>query len=156
MNNNVYYFAQGLPGFEDLRRFRLVEEEGVPFARLISVEEERIGFILIRPALLFPDYGVEVDDKSAETLKLNPAANEAGSANTNLDEKQNINVDIWAIVTMNKEDFAQNTVNLRAPILLNNIHKVGIQLILMDEKYLTKQPLIKDKSFSQEQEGAVG
>ncbi|KLU65882.1 flagellar assembly factor FliW [Desulfosporosinus acididurans] len=155
MIDNVYNFVKGIPGFEDYRKFRLIEEKGVPFARLISVDEERIGFILIRPGLLFPDYGVEVDDDNAEVLKLNQVSEGSASIGALSDEGSNINVDIWSIVTLDRQDVAQSTVNLRAPILLNNVQKVGVQLILMDEKYLTKQPLIFDDAGNQGQEGAV-
>ncbi|WP_088228633.1 flagellar assembly protein FliW [Desulfosporosinus sp. FKB] len=148
---NIYYFVQGIPGFESNKEFRFVEEKGVPFAQLISVEEERIGFILMRPGLLFPDYSVVVNSENEEILKLNETQNGNDSISIPPDGNPNDHVEVWAIVTLNRQDVAKSTVNLRAPILLNTKHKVGAQVILVDERYLTKQPI----DSAREQEGAV-
>jgi flagellar assembly factor FliW len=155
-NDDIYYFAQGIPGFEDYKEFRFIEDREIPFAHLIAVEEERIAFILMQPGLLFPDYGVEVDAEFQEILKLRQAQDEAINSGTLHDESLNFNVEIWTIVTLNREDAAQSTVNLRAPILLNTEHKVGVQVILTDERYLTKHPMKSEDSLGKGQEGAVG
>lgn len=154
MKDTIYKFTQGIPGFEDYREFRFVELEDVSLAQLISVEDERIGFILMRPGVLFPDYSVEVDE---EVLKLNLETNETGSSSSNTlpDVESKGEIEIWSIVTLNREDAAQSTLNLRAPILLNTEHELGVQVILSDERYLTRQPLVLDKSLVKEQEGAV-
>ena len=156
MKDTIYYFTQGIPGFEDYRKFRLVEEEDVPLAKLISVEDERIGFILMRPGALFPDYSVDVDSENEEVLKLNLAINETGSSSNLPDGKPKAQVEIWAIVTLNRQDVMQSTLNLRAPILLNTDHKLGVQFILSDDRYFARQPIVLDKPLVQEQEGAVG
>ena len=152
MKDTIYKFTQGIPGFEDYRAFRLVEQEDVSLAQLISVEDERIGFILMRPGVLFPDYSVEVDE---EVLKLNLATNETDSSSTLPGVAPKDDVEIWSIVTLNRQDAAQSTLNLRAPILLNTEHERGVQVILSDERYLTRQPLVLDKPLVKEQEGAV-
>ncbi|WP_088187770.1 flagellar assembly protein FliW [Desulfosporosinus sp. FKA] len=153
--DNIYYFAQGIPGFEFNKEFRFVEEKGIPFAQLISVEEERIGFILIRPGLLFPDYRVDVDSENEEILRFNVMRNKTDSISVPPDGNPNDHVDVWAIVTLDRRDMAKSTVNLKAPILLNTKHKVGVQVILADERYLTKQPIEIVKPSAREQEGAV-
>ncbi|MGC7870260.1 flagellar assembly protein FliW [Desulfosporosinus sp. SYSU MS00001] len=154
--DNIYYFAQGIPGFESNKEFRFVEEKGVPFAQLISVEEERIGFILMRPGLLFPDYSVDVDSENEKILRLNESKNRTDSISVSPDGNPNDHVEVWAIVTLNRQNVAKSTVNLRAPMLLNTKHKVGVQVILADERYLTKQPIELEKPRAHEQEGAVG
>lgn len=155
MKDNIYYFTQGIPGFEDYREYLLVEQEDVPIAHLISVEDERIGFVLIRPGVLFPDYEVEVDAENEEVLKLNLAMNELGGSSTHPDEKPKVPVEIWAIVTLNRQDVNQSTLNLKAPILLNTDHKLGVQLIITDDRYLARQPIV-DIPLVQEQKGVVG
>jgi len=158
MKDAIYNFTQGIPGFETTRKFRLVEQEDVPLAQLISVEDERIGFILMRPGVLFPDYSVDVDAENEEVLNLNVAMNEAGSSSSSAlpDGKSKVKVEVWAIVTLNRQDVVQSTLNLRAPILLNSDHKLGVQLILADDRYLARQPMVLDKPLVQEQEGVVG
>jgi len=155
MKESIYYFIQGIPGFEANREFRLIEEEDDQLAQLISVKDEGIGFILMRPGVLFPDYKINVDVEIEEVLKLNLAMNGTGNS-SNLDAgKPKDQVAVWAIVTLNQQDMTQTTMNLRAPILLNTEKKLGVQLILSDERYLARQPLALDKPLVQEQEGVV-
>ena len=41
-------FPDGIPGFERFKRFGLVTiEEEDPFIRLLSIEEPRLGFVLV-------------------------------------------------------------------------------------------------------------
>ena len=154
MKDTIYYFAQGIPGFEDNRKFRLVEEEDVPLAQLISVEDAGIGFILMRPGVLFPDYRVDVDAQDEAVLKLVPAMKEATGSSVLTDPKNKVQPEVWAIVTLNQQDMTKTTMNLRAPILLNTELKLGIQLILSDDLYLARQPIALDKPLVQE--GVVG
>ena len=156
MKDTIYYFTQGIPGFEDNREFRLVEEEDVPLAQLISVEDAGIGFILMRPVALFPDYRVDVDAQHEALLKLVPAMKETTGSSALTDTKHKVQAEVWAIVTLNQQDMTKTTMNLRAPILLNMELKIGIQLILSDDRYLARQPITLDKLLVQEQEGVVG
>ena len=154
MKDAIYYFTQGIPGFEDNREFRLVEEEDVPLAQLISVEDAGIGFILMRPGVLFPDYSVEVDTQNEAVLKLKPAMKETTGSSVLTDTKHKAQAEVWAIVTLNQQDMTKTTMNLRAPILLNTEQKLGVQLILSDDRYLARQPIALDKPLVQE--GVVG
>lgn len=154
MKETIYYFTKGIPGFETKREFRLVEEEDVPLAQLISVEDVEIGFILMRPVVLFPDYSVEVDAQNEAVLKLKPAMKESTDSGVLADTKHNTPAEVWAIITLNQQDMKQTTLNLRAPILLNTEQKLGVQLILSDDRYLARQPIALDKPLVQE--GVVG
>lgn len=157
MIDTTYYFPQGIPGFEANKEFRLVEEEDVPLAQLISVEDDGIGFILMRPEVLFSDYSVELDAENIATLKLKPAIEETTDSSVQSEETKHLaQTEVWAIVTLNQQDMTQTTFNLRAPILLNTEKKLGVQLILSDDRYLTRQPIILDKLLVQEQEGVAG
>jgi len=157
MKESIYYFTQGIPGFEANRQFRLIEEEDDQLAQLISVEDAGIGFILMRPGVLFPDYRVDVDAENEELLKLNLAMNETGKGNSSnlADGKPKVQAEVWVIVTLNQQDMTKTTLNLRAPLLLNPEEKLGVQLILSDERYSARQPIALDKPLVQEQEGVV-
>ena len=156
MKDTIYHFPQGIPGFEANREFRLVEEEDVPLAQLISMEDAEIGFILMRPGVLFPDYCVEVDEQNVAALKLRLAMEETPDSSVQADSKHLEQTEVWGVVTLNQQDMTLTTLNLRAPILLNTELKLGIQLILSDDRYLTRQPIALDKLLVQEQEGVAG
>lgn len=156
MKESIYNFPQGIPGFEDNRKFRFIEEEDAPLAQLISVEDEGIGFILMRPRVIFPDYKVDVDAENEEVLNLHSIKHETRGSNDLTDGEDLGQIEVWAIVTLNQKDMKQATLNLKAPLLLNTELKLGVQLIFTDEQFSAKHPLDLGRSLVQEQEGVVG
>jgi len=139
-------FPQGIPGFENVKQFSVHREEEMPFAWLKAVHSEGVGFFILQPQLLFPDYLPQVDlgSEEVEILGVSPEDN----------------VDVWAILTVYSKDLSKSTVNLRAPLILNPRTKKGIQLVLNEDRYSSRQPLIaapqdsgKGKGLT---EGAVG
>ncbi|MHB1406378.1 MAG: flagellar assembly protein FliW [Desulfitobacteriaceae bacterium] len=127
----VFRFPIGIPGFESYHEFYLVEDEDLALAKLVAVKDENIGFILLKPYVFFSDYRTEFsgEDDFARVFQ------------TKGDTL--ISIDVWVIVTLNSKDMTQTTVNLRAPILLDRSAKLGVQIILNDEAYAIKEPLIQ-------------
>lgn len=141
--DEVLFFPRGIPGFEKEQYFRLVEEQGQPLAQLLSEREENLGFVLVRAQVFFPDYlkTIEIDEEATALLQAQ-------------DEQS---IEVWAILTLNKQDIEKTTVNLKAPILINRSAKIGVQFILADENYLARTPLFTEGDQSvQALEGAVG
>jgi flagellar assembly factor FliW len=138
----IFHFPQGLPGFETHHDFQFIPEEEAPLAHLISIKEDKVGFILLRPEAYFPEYlkEIDVDEESIKIL------------NISMDNP----VDVWVILTLHRQEMANTTVNLRAPILFNPTEGIGTQVILNDDRYLTRQPLFTEKNPKPLQEGAVG
>lgn len=138
----IVHFPRGIPGFETYHHFRFILEEETMLAHLISVEEDKIGFILLRPQTYFPEYlkDVDVDEEGIKVLKV--------SVDTP--------VDVWAILTLNRQDMKKTTVNLRAPILFNTAEGIGTQVILDDDRYLSRQLLFIDANPQSQQEGVGG
>ena len=137
----IFSFPQGLPGFEQYHDFRFIPEEEAPLAHLISVQEDKVGFILMRPEVYFPEYlkEIDVDEESIKVLKV----------------KEDIPVDVWVILTLNRQEMAKTTANLRAPILFNTAAGIGVQVIFNDDQYLSRQLLFAENAQPQK-EGAVG
>jgi flagellar assembly factor FliW len=107
---NVFYFENGILGFEMLNNFILISEEDVaPFKWLISIDEPNIIFPVISPWLVEPDY---INEKQID------ADNEI----------------IFSIVTLNDGD-GNITVNMKAPIILRVKELTGEQIILPFAKY---------------------
>lgn len=108
----IYYFPDGILGFEELREFVLIsEDETAPFKWLISIEDPHIGFPILSPWLLDIEYSPG-RDYIQENLVL------------------------FVIVTLEDENH-EMTANMKAPIILNSYTQDGRQVILTSDKYST-------------------
>ncbi|HHV59493.1 MAG TPA: flagellar assembly protein FliW [Clostridiaceae bacterium] len=118
--NAIIDFPEGLPGFEDEKRFVLLgkQPEQNPFVWLQCVDCPQLAFVMIDPRTLIEDYTVDVDDSEVEILDI---------VDTN-------NVLIYSIVVV-PEDISKMTANLKAPVLINSVAKKGKQVILDNEEY---------------------
>ncbi|QAT40549.1 flagellar assembly protein FliW [Clostridium sp. JN-9] len=125
---DIITFNKGIPGFEGLRKFILftVEDNNI-FSILHSIEDETIGIILVSPFNVDKNYEFNLDDEIVSSLKIN-------------DPSQ---VLVLNTVTLNS-DIKNITVNLKAPIVINNELKLGEQVILDNEKYQVKHPLFTE------------
>jgi flagellar assembly factor FliW len=124
--SGIYYFAQGIPGFEEYRRYVLLQPSlEVPFCYLQSVEDGDLAFLITDPFLHAPNYEFELPD----SLKLE------------LRVTQPNHVSVWAIVTASRS-LEDATMNLMAPLVLNVEEKLGKQVILHDSGYAAKHPLM--------------
>lgn len=125
---DVITFNKGIPGFNDLKKFFLVDLEGLePFKLLHSLENNDVGMIAISPYDFFQDYEVKL---SKETIN-------------NLNIKEPDEVRIVNTVTLNS-DPNKITTNLQGPIIINISNNLGEQIIIDNSKYKVKQPLAKE------------
>ena len=124
---NVLNFTQGLPGFERHRDYGLVEvEEEVPLLRLLSIDEPRLGFVIVDPMLLWSEYDPEIGEEDLQSLGISRIEQLA----------------IYCIVTLSSEP-GQVTVNLKGPICINTETMQAKQIILVDEQYSTKHSILE-------------
>lgn len=140
--SRIFHFPQGIPGFETHHDFRFIPEEDAMLARLISVQENKVGFIIMRPEAYFPEYleEIDVDEESLKVINV--------SADTL--------VDVWVILTLQRQDVAKTTANLRAPLLLNTVEGIGMQVIFNDDRYLSRQRLFTEENPQPIKEGVAG
>jgi flagellar assembly factor FliW len=126
---DVITFPKGLPGFKELKRYILFPmEENNVFNMLHSVDNLEIGLLVVSPFLVVKDYEFDIEDNLSKELKI----------------ENQVDVIVLNTVCMNN-DMKKATVNLKAPIIINNKEKIGEQLIIDNEKYLTKQPLLREE-----------
>ena len=122
----VIEFAAGLPGFPAARQFR-VEDLGEalrPFARLRSVGEPEIGFTVVDPGLLYPDYSVEIDDEHQSALGISDPA------------------DVVTLVMITVPRPPQPpTANLLGPIVINRRTGAAVQVVQHRSSYRVAEPL---------------
>jgi len=127
-DGDIIFFDEGIPGFEDLRRFVLLSEENsYPFSWLQSVDDGDIAFVLIDPWYFKPDYSFDIDEGIISKLEIQ---NEG-------------DVKVFAI-TVIPEDVKLMSANLRAPIVVNINRKKGIQYIMNDDRYSIRHYILEE------------
>lgn len=121
-------FPNGIPGFEELRSFILMEtEETKPLLWLQSVENKHIALPVVIPFELISDYYVDVRESELEDLKLD------------------VPEDLLVLcVVVIPEDVKKMTANLASPIVVNAKRGIGKQLII-DAATLSLRYPIYDK-----------
>ncbi|MEG6566769.1 flagellar assembly protein FliW [Thermoanaerobacterium saccharolyticum] len=125
---DVLHFDEGIPGFEGLKSFILLSsEEFTPFKWLQSLDDTDIAFVIIDPKVVVKDYEVEIDE---ETIRL-------------LEIKDLNHILVFAIVVI-PDEIEKMTANLKAPIIINAENNKGMQVIMDNDKYMIKHPILKE------------
>lgn len=126
---SIIHFSQGIPGFEDLTEYVLIyPEDSQPFAYLQSLEWGELAFIVTDPFLFYPQYQFEISDSLKEELQI--ASKE--------------DISVWSIVTVT-DQLQEATINLLAPLIINERVKSAKQFVLHNTLYKTKHPLLPAK-----------
>lgn len=124
--DTVITFKEGLPGFPQLRRFAILErEELMPFRYLQALDDPPIALYVINPFMVDPGYEFRLTDSDMEDVH---------SANSS-------ELTVYAVATI-PEDPRAATLNLMAPIVINEKDRCGKQVILHESKYSVKHPLL--------------
>ena len=121
---SVIHFADGVPGFEQTRKFVLLSSpELAPLHLLHHVDGPAASFLAVDPRVVLPAYRAELG--AADRMRLGAA------------EDQQL---LWlALVTM---DAGQGpSVNLRAPIVVNPARMLGCQVMPHNSLYPLRHPL---------------
>ena len=123
---NMVHLPLGLYGFEDYTDFALFDlKDCEPFRSMLSIQKGGPDFVVVESALIFEDY---------DPLESIGPLDEIGLGSP-------VEIVFLSLVTLaeNPEDI---TANLRGPILLNLATRKAIQVVLQDEKYSTKVPIM--------------
>ncbi|MNV05361.1 Flagellar assembly factor FliW [compost metagenome] len=128
VEDQVYHFPKGIPGFEEETEFALVSvEEGI-FTYLQSTKEPELAFLLVDPFDYYPEYEFELPTSDKEELQI-------------------VNQVIVRSIISLKERVEQSTINLLAPVILNPEKQIGKQMVLHNSAYETRHLLwSEDKS----------
>ncbi|SHE57725.1 flagellar assembly protein FliW [Clostridium fallax] len=126
-DENIIEFKKGILGFKDLKKFILLDLDNNPSFKLLhSIEDDEVGFIVISSFDFFKEYEFNLKKDTIENLKV----------------KSSEEILILSTITLNS-DVEKITTNLRAPIIINIISKLGEQIILDKEEYKVKHPLYR-------------
>lgn len=122
----LIHFEFGLPGFENLKKYAIIEiEEYNPFLLLHSVEDQSIAMVILKSNLLDEKNEFEIPENKLKNLK----------------EKGKNEFGIFFILKIH-EDEKQITANVKAPVLINFVNQKGSQIILDDDKLSMDLPIL--------------
>lgn len=114
--SSLLNFPEGLPGFEDLRQYKLFHEAGKSTVYYLqSTEDPDIRLPLVTPGSCKIDYRIELTDEEMAKLQVESAD------------------DIVVVVTLSDNPDDANagiTANFMAPIIINAQSRIGIQKTL--------------------------
>jgi flagellar assembly factor FliW len=122
----VVEFSDGILGFEQLRKYVLLDIKGAqfPFRWLQSVEDPALAFLLLDPTYVHPGYCPPVFAKDLAQLGLK----EIGSA-------------ILACIVTVPSDPTLATANFQAPLVINVEKRIGKQVVTGHPSYKTRQAI---------------
>ncbi|KGK90337.1 flagellar assembly protein FliW [Desulfosporosinus sp. HMP52] len=124
----LFNFPNGIPGFPEEKSFAYIPHNSAsPFSFLQSTIEANLTFILVDPFYFIKDYEFVLDDE---------LANELGLSQENLPK-------VFSVASI-KGKLADMTVNLLAPIVLNEVNHMGRQVILDRTEYSISHKLFPD------------
>jgi len=138
---DIITFPDGLVGLSHLKQFVLIRHsDESPFRWLQSVEEPGFAMLIIDPWFFRPDYEVVLSDLDVERLQLS---------------EESIR---WVYVTVSIPSGKPHamTANLLAPIVINGSARRGRQVILDDERYTTRHPILQEMWRLVETQQAAG
>lgn len=121
-------FPAGLPGFPDVRGFKLDPWGGIensPFWLMESTDDPDLAFVVCVPWQFYPDYDFNLDDSIAQRLDIRSPAD----------------VMVLAIVTVGERP-EESTINLLGPIVVNKQNGMAMQAVLGESTYEVRTPLM--------------
>ena len=113
----IIHFPGGVPGFEDCRRFVLLQRpEEAPVAWLQGVDDPDLAFAVVEPRHFLAEYHPPLSPADLEPLKL--AAGEEA---------------LILIILVLAPEPERITANLQAPVIINRKEKLGAQVYLGED-----------------------
>jgi flagellar assembly factor FliW len=121
----VIAFKEGIPGFPQVHRFTFLEFDDMkPFQYLQSLDDPPIALLIVNPFLVDPAYQFQLSPSDMEDIHCSAP----------------VGVAVYAVATV-PADPEEATLNLMAPIVVNESERCGKQVILHDSGYSVKHPL---------------
>ena len=129
----IITFPRGFIGFPDWKRFVLLpHREDSPFWFLQSVDEPALALVVMDPREIVPDYVARV-----------PAGQLTDVA---IESEEDVErAVVLALVTL-RGGPSGATANLKAPLIVNPIRRLGIQVILEGSPYAIRHPIVPTRA----------
>lgn len=110
-DDRIITFPKGLLGFEEVKRYILIDYKDTPLKWLQAVDDPNIAFIVVEPRVFLPHYSIEIDTVTRRLLQI---------------ERDD---DIAVLIILRVD---QNNViaNLHGPLIINSQLMIGSQIVL--------------------------
>lgn len=126
----VLIFPLGLPAFERLTRFLLIEQpEAAPLVFLQSIEDGEVCFPAIATMAVDPTYELSLSSEDLEELGFTSGDGTPGADS------------LACLVIVSVPDNAPPTANLLAPIVINLANRRAVQSVRGDTTYSHQHPM---------------
>jgi flagellar assembly factor FliW len=124
--DTIITFKEGLPGFPQIHKFAVLEKNELkPFQYLQALDDPPIALFIINPFIIDPTYEFRLTESDMEEVN----------------SKNSTELTVYAVATI-PDDPTQATINLMAPIVINDRDRCGKQVILHESKYSVRHPLL--------------
>lgn len=125
-DRETIYFPEGLFGFEEQKSFLPIpfDEGSDALICLQSLDEEALSFILLNPFYFFTDYDPKISEADRSAIG-SPAEEDIS----------------YYVIGVIREQAADSTANLKAPIAVNAKTRDARQIILDDPAYTFRHAL---------------
>ncbi len=108
--DKIIHFPNGLLGFEEIKRYVLLDYKDTFLKWLQAVDNPEVAFIVAEPGFLSVDFSMELDAAARHSLKLK-------------------NDDDLAVLVIVRVDGDKVIANLNGPLVINSRLKVGMQAV---------------------------
>ena len=124
-DESILTFPSGLLGFPEQQRYVILDHDTeAPFKWLQSTEEPSLAFVILDPAMVYPDYHIDVPANALAEIRA----------------KEKDELALVVILTIPSDDPGRITANLRGPLVISHQTKLGKQVVL-SEDFPTRHPL---------------
>jgi flagellar assembly factor FliW len=135
-DDKLLTFPFGIIGYPEARTFSLIgKPENAPYYWLQCVNQPELSFVVAPLLLIRPDYDLHFNADERLTLRL----------------EENERPLLLGVVVI-PEDPMQSTINLLAPVVINERSRLGWQIINDNSRYRTRH-VIKDELSELAKEG---
>ncbi len=139
---DIIIFKQGLPGFEQLRKFALIAlEDTKPIQWLVSLEEKTVSLPVCDPWAIRFDYHINIPENIVSYLDIS-------------NEEKLL---IMVVVRIPDANPQSMTINLAAPIIINLDNNFALQYISEKSEYklrhYVKKELERSKKLEEQKDG---
>jgi len=128
-DTDILFFEEGIIGFEDVKKFGLINSEDPesPFKWIQAVERPDLAFALVDPFRIKKDYDFDLKDEYVEALEIMEPSD----------------VMVFSIVVV-PEDISKISMNLKAPLIINKNNNKAAQVILDTDKYTVRHYILDE------------
>ena len=133
-DSSIIDFPAGLPGFEDCRRFAVLQHPASQALSFVqSLEHAGLCFLAVPVRTVRPDYRLAITDEDAELLGIPAGAT------------PEIGRDVLALVFLSLVEGEPATANLLSPVVIHLASRRAVQAIRPDQTYQCREPLTAEE-----------